>query len=143
MITNNAGLALIKKFEGLRLKAYLCPAGVWTIGYGHTGPDVFNGATIREIDAEIYLKSDLMRFEHCVETATQGVPTTPNQFSAMVCLAFNIGSGAFLKSSVLRYHKQGKHQLAANAFLLWVFVKKQKVTGLVRRRTAERSLYVS
>lgn len=143
MNVNNAGLALIKQFEGLRLDAYKCPAGVWTIGYGHTGPDVAPGDTVRETDAEIFLKSDLMRFEHGVEELLDGVPASFNEFSAMVSLAFNIGLGNFRKSSVLKYHKLGKKTLAANAFLLWVKAGGKPLAGLIRRRTAERALYVS
>lgn len=143
MNINNAGLALIKSFEGLSLKAYKCPAGVWTIGYGHTGPDVSEGETILETQAEVFLKSDLMRFEHGVEEMLDGVPASFNEFSAMVSLAFNIGLGNFKKSSVLRYHRQGKKTLAANAFLLWVKAGGKPLKGLIRRRTAERALYVA
>lgn len=143
MITNNAGIALIKKFEGLRLTSYLCPRGIPTIGFGHTGPDVHLGQTINEREAEQFLKGDLLRFEHGVEEYLDGIPASFNEFSAMVCLAYNIGLGRFRTSSVLKYHRQGKKLLAANAFLLWIFVNKKKTLGLVRRRTAERSLYVS
>ena len=139
----NAGIALIKKFEGLRLTSYLCPKGIPTIGFGHTGPDVQLGMTINEREAEQYLAGDLMRFEHGVEEAVAGVPTTDEQFTAMVCLAYNIGMGRFRTSSVLKFHRQGKKLLAANAFLLWVFVNKRRTLGLIRRRNAERSLYVS
>lgn len=142
MRTNNAGVALIKKFEGLRLKSYLCPRKIPTIGFGHTGPDVQLGMEINEREAEQLLKGDLLRFEHGVEEALT-VPATENEFSAMVCLAFNIGMTRFRQSSVLRFHNQGKKLSAANAFLMWVFVNKQKTLGLVRRRTAERALYVS
>lgn len=143
MNINNAGIALIKKFEGLALRTYLCPAGKLTLGFGHTGPDVHPGQEINEREAEQLLKGDLLRFEHGVEEFLDGVPASFNEFSAMVCLAYNIGLGNFRKSSVLRYHKAGKKTLAANAFLLWVFVKKKKTLGLVRRRTAEKALYVS
>ena len=143
MNINNAGIALIKKFEGLALRTYLCPAGKLTIGFGHVGPDVHPGQEINEREAEQLLKGDLLRFEHGVEEFLDGVPASFNEFSAMVCLAYNIGLGNFRKSSVLRYHKAGKKTLAANAFLLWVFVNKRRTLGLVRRRTAERALYVS
>ena len=139
----NAGIALIKKFEGLRLTSYLCPRGIPTIGFGHTGPDVRLGMTINEREAEQYLAGDLMRFEHGVEEAVSGVSTSDEQFTAMVCLAYNIGMGRFRKSSVLKFHRQGKKLSAANSFLLWVFVNKRRTLGLVRRRNAERSLYVS
>ena len=143
MNINNAGLALIKSFEGLRLTAYQCPAGIWTVGYGHTGPDVYRDDTIRETEAEYLLKGDLLKFEHGVEEFLDGVPASFNEFSAMVSLAFNIGLGNFRKSSVLKFHKQGKKAFAANAFLLWVKGGGKKLPGLVRRRVAERKLYVS
>jgi len=141
--TNNAGIALIKRFEGLSLRAYKCPAGEWTIGHGHAGPDVEPGMVINEREAEQYLVGDLLKFEHGVEDLLDGVPASFNEFSAMVALAYNIGLGNFRKSSVLKFHKQGKKILAANAFLLWIKVNGKPLTGLIRRRNAERSLYVS
>jgi lysozyme len=141
--TNAAGIALIKQFEGVRLKAYKCPAGIWTIGYGHTGPDVREGMEINEREAEQYLIGDLLRFEHGVEECLDGVPASFNQFSAMVSLAYNIGGGAFNKSSVLRYHRQGDHKLAAEAFLLWNKAAGRILPGLTKRRMAERGLYLS
>lgn len=153
MNINNAGLALIKKAEGLRLKSYLCPAGVPTIGFGHTGPDVHLGQEINEREAEQYLRGDLLRFEHGVEQLLEGCPTTENEFSAMVCLAYNIGLGkkdpgrfaptGFAHSSVLKFHKAGDKTAAANAFLLWNKAGGKVLNGLVKRRNAERDLYVS
>lgn len=143
MNINNAGIALIKKFEGLRLKAYTCPAGKVTIGFGHTGPDVYLGQEINEREAEQLLKGDLLEFEHGVNDYLDGVPASFNEFSAMVSLAYNIGLGNFRKSSVLRFHKEGKKTLAANAFLLWVKAGGKPLTGLIKRRNAERSLYVA
>lgn len=143
MNINNAGIALIKKFEGLRLKAYKCPAGIWTIGYGHTGPDVSPGQEINEREAEQYLHGDLIRFEHGVEALLDGTPASFDQFSAMVCLAYNIGLGNFRKSSVLRFHKAGDFAAAANAFLLWNKAGGKVLNGLTSRRNAERALYVA
>ena len=140
---NRAGLALIKAFEGLRLTAYRCPAGVWTIGYGHTGPDVKPGQRITAAEAEALLRGDLDRFESGVERALNGVVTTENQFAAMVSLAYNIGLGGFGRSTVLRMHRASKFTLAANAFLLWVKAGGRSLPGLVRRRTAERALYLT
>lgn len=139
---NHSGLALIKSFEGLRLTAYKCPAGVWTIGYGHTGPDVRPGMVITTQEADALLKGDLDRFESGVDAAIGQTPTTSNQFSAMVSLAFNIGLGAFQRSTVLRQHKTGHYNLAAAAFLMWVKGGGRTLPGLVRRRTAERALYL-
>lgn len=135
----DAGLALIQQFEGCKLVAYLCPAHVWTVGYGHTGPDVHPGMAITQAEADSLLRDDLDRFEHAVDLAAPGAPQA--MFDAMVALAFNIGVGAFLKSSVLRLHKAGDHRRAAEAFGLWNKGGGRVLAGLVRRRAAEAELY--
>lgn len=137
---NAAGLKLIKEFEGLSLDAYRCPAGKWTIGYGHTGSDVHEGMTITEKEAEALLKHDLEHFEHGVDVLT-GPETTDNQYSAMVSLAYNIGLGAFARSSVLTFHRKKFHDSAAMSFELWNKSKGKVLPGLTRRREAERDLY--
>ncbi len=142
MKINARGLALIKAFEGLRLDAYRCPAGVATIGYGSTGPHVRMGMTITPGEAERLLEKDIARFEAGVTAMLTGVPTSEDEFSAMVSLAFNVGLGNFATSTLLKRHKMGNRVGAANAFLSWVFANKQKLAGLVRRREAERALYL-
>lgn len=139
---NDAGLALVKRFEGLRLEAYRCPAGILTIGYGSTGPHVREGMIITPGEAERFLMLDLRRFEHGVDAMTDMVPTNDNQFSACVCLAFNIGLGAFATSTVLKKHKRKDYIGAANAFLLWNKARGVVLKGLVKRREDERSLYL-
>lgn len=136
---NQAGLDLIKSFEGLKLKAYLCPAKVWTIGYGSTGSHVKPGMAITEAEAERLLRDDLDRFEDAIAAAAPNA--TDNQFAAMVSLAFNVGVTAFLKSTVLRKHLAGDHMGAATAFGMWVKAGGVKLAGLVRRRAAEAQLY--
>ena len=143
MKINQAGLDIIKRSEGCKLTAYLCPGKIVTIGWGHTSPDVFIGQRITQDEADALLANDLAAFERGVSNPLGDIPTTHNQFSAMVSLAYNIGLTKFNSSSVLRYHKAGRHQLAAASFLLWVKAKGRKLTGLVTRRNAERSLYVS
>lgn len=140
---NDAGLALVKRFEGLRLEAYRCPAGVLTIGYGSTGPHVKEGMIITPGEAERLLRADLSRFETGVDAMTGGFATSDNQFSAMVSLSFNIGLGNFATSSVLKRHKAGAFDRAADAFLMWNKAKGNVLPGLVRRREAERELYLS
>ena len=135
------GLALVKSFEGLELKAYLCPARVLTIGYGSTGPHVTPGMVITEAQADALLQRDLDRFEDAVAKAAPRAGQ--NQFDAMVSLAFNIGIGAFLKSSVLRCHLGGDHRMAAEAFSMWVKGGGRVLPGLQRRRAAEAQLYRS
>ena len=146
MKINSNGLNLIKKSEGLRLQSYRCPAGVWTIGYGHTGIDVEPNQTIYEEYAEELLAKDVERFEEGVGKRLKRVPTG-NQFSAMVSLAYNIGLWNFGQSSVLRLFNQGKPARASLAFLLWVKVRNQRtnklevIQGLVHRRRYEQALF--
>lgn len=146
MNVSTPGIILIKQFEGLRLQAYPDPGtggAPWTVGYGHTGPDVYRGLRITEREAEDLLKKDLARFERGVDRLTEGSFTTQAQFNAMVSLAYNIGLGAFQRSSVLRYHRQGQKIRAGASFLLWVKAAGRKLPGLVRRRAAERAMYLS
>lgn len=138
-----AGLEIVKRNEGLRLKAYVCPAGVLTIGYGSTGPHVKPGMVITEAEADRLLQEDLDRFEEAVERHARNA--TQNQFDAMVSLAFNIGIANFRKSSVLRQHIAGQHAAAANSFALWNKAKVagvlKELPGLTRRRAEEARLY--
>ena len=143
---NDAGLALVKRFEGLKLDAYQDVAGVWTIGYGHVR-GVQPGMHITEDQAEQALRDDLHAAEHVVDDATRGGSTNDNQFSAMASLCFNIGATNFRGSTVLKEHLAGDHTSAANAFLMWnkarVGGTLQEVAGLTNRRAAERQLYMT
>lgn len=141
MKINEAGLNLIKDFEGCRLKAYLCPAGVWTIGYGHTQgvkPDM----VISQLQAERFLRQDLKRFEDAV-TSLVKVPITPNQFSALVSFAYNVGTGALYDSTLLRKLNKKDYKGAANEFLRWNKAGGKVLPGLTRRRIAEKDLFES
>lgn len=141
---NSAGLDLIKRFEGVRRRAYLCPAGKWTIGYGWTKPvdgkPVGPGMVITHAKAEELLAEGVKQYCSAVE---KSCPTaTDNQFGAMVSLCYNIGTDAFTKSSVARYHVAGDRHLAADAFLKWTKGGGRVLPGLVARRKAERALYL-
>ena len=136
---NAAGLALVKNFEGCQLKPYKCPAGVWTVGYGSTGPHVKPGKAISMAEAEALLREDLERFEKGVASACG--EATDNQFAAMVSLAFNVGLGNFLRSTVLRKHLDGDKIGAALSFALWNKAAGKVLAGLTRRRAAEAKLY--
>ena len=142
---NEAGLALIKSFEGLELDAYQDVAGIWTIGYGHT-KGVGPGMSITADQAEQALEDDLAGAEGVVDDATAEAATGDNQFAAMVALCFNIGSANFRASTVLRDHLAGSNDGAGDAFLLWnkahVNGALQPVAGLTNRRKAERALYL-
>ena len=141
MNLSRTGLELIKSFEGLRTKAYRCPAGVWTIGYGSTGRHVREGQIITPERAEELLRGDLMRFEEAVRR--YALPATQGQYDAMVGLAFNIGITAFARSTLVRRHRAGDHEGAADEFLKWNKAGGRVLPGLVRRRAAERRLYLS
>lgn len=134
-----AGAAVIRKFEGCELRAYRCPAGVWTIGYGSTGPHVSPGMVITQQRAEALLHEDLARFEAAVDQATPGA--TQNQFDAMVSFAFNVGIGALMKSTLLRKHRAGDFAGARAEFARWNKAGGKVLAGLTRRRAAEAALY--
>ena len=143
---NMQGLALVKEFEGCKLDAYQDVAGIWTIGYGHIR-GVQPGMRISQTEAEQTLLDDLLGTEAVVDAATGNVPTSDNQFAAMVVLCFNIGSANFRGSTVLREHLAGHTDAAADAFLMWNKARVdgvlQPVTGLTNRRSAERALYLT
>ena len=137
-------VALIAEAEGCRLRAYKCPAGVWTIGWGHT-QGVRPGQTCTDEDADRWLCEDIGQAAAQVAALCTEHPEL-NQLGAMVSLAFNIGPGAFAKSTVLRVHNAGDVQAAARAFGLWNQARVggvlQPLPGLTARRAAEAALYL-
>ena len=140
------GIELIKRFEGLELQAYQDVAGIWTIGYGHTGPEVGPGMRISEGDAERLLIDDLVRFEQGVSAAVRAV-VTQSQFDALVSLSYNIGVAAFSRSTAVRRLNKGDYDGAAEAITWWnkatVNGRKVPIPGLTRRRAAEAALFLS
>jgi len=132
-------ISIIKKFEGLRLKAYLCPAGLWTIGYGHT-KNVKKGDIITEYRADKFLLDDLMWVETTVNTLVK-VLLTQNQYDALVSLVFNIGGLNFKKSTLLRELNMGNYDSASDQFLLWRKSEGKVLNGLERRRAEEKRLF--
>lgn len=137
---NGAGVELIKAFESLSLTAYLCPAGVWTIGWGHTGADVASGLTIPRARADALLRADLDRFEVAVQRLAP--VATDNQFAALVAFAFNCGAEALRTSTLLRKHNAGDFAGAAREVALWNKAGGKVLPGLTRRRAAEAALYM-
>lgn len=154
------GVDIIKEFEkgpprwrgtpkmspgGAALVAYKCPAGVWTIGWGHTSGVTAKSTLRDERQAEALLAGDLMTKKNEVLNACSVRPND-NQVAAMACLAFNIGAGAFAGSSVVKAHNRGDFQAAARAFNLWVKArvdgKLKQMDGLVSRRAREMALYL-
>ena len=141
---NQAGIDLLKRFEGFCPAAYPDPATggePYTIGYGFT-TGVELGDTITREDAEIRLKFEVAAFESDVSKLVTRTPD-PNQLAAMVCLAYNIGLGNFSSSTMLRLHNSGDLYGAANEILLWNRAAGHVMQGLINRREAERSLYLA
>jgi lysozyme len=145
MRCNQEGIDLIKSFEGCELIAYYCSAGVVTVGYGHTGPEVKPGLRWTKEKAEEVLKSDLRKFEMAIRELVK-VPLNENEFSALVSLCFNIGPLAFAKSTLLRLLNLKQKTLAAEEFSRWNKVGGKIVPGLAprlsRRREAEKALFL-
>ena len=137
---SDAGLVLTKAFEGLRLKAYQDPAGIWTVGYGHTGRDVRPGRLVSEFEAEVLLRADLRDAIACVNRAVE-VEIEQHQFDALVDFCYNTGRGNFERSSLLGKLNLEDFAGAAVQFGLWVNVDQKPVPGLVRRRAAEAAMF--
>lgn len=136
---NQAGLDLIKEFEGLRLKAYLCPAKILTIGFGHTRttqPDM----VITQEEADNLLASDLALFENAVSRLVT-VHVNDNEFSALVCFTFNVGVLNFEKSTLLKLLNRGWYEQVPAQLMRWNKANGEVLGGLSRRRAAESKLW--
>lgn len=134
------GLNLIKHFEGLWLRAYKCPANIWTIGYGHT-TGVCPDDVITEDQAISLLRKDIAESERAVNQYVH-VPLTQNQFDALVSFVFNLGVGNFSTSTLLKKINAGDYDGAAREFGRWVNAGGKALPGLVRRRKAESALFL-
>lgn len=139
MRLNEAGYALLKTHEGLRLKAYLCPGGVLTIGYGHT-KNVTPLQVITSDGAEQLLKTDVETYEIGVGQLVR-VPLNDNQFSALVCFAFNIGLRAFSGSTLLSLLDRYWYTQVPAQLMRWTKAHGVELPGLVARRRAEAELW--
>ena len=137
---SNTGLALTKKFEGLRLNAYQDQVGVWTIGYGHTGPTIHAGLTITQDQADHLLHRDIATAVVCVNRAVTAA-INQNQFDALVDFVFNLGCAALLSSTLLREVNSSNFAAAAQEFLLWDHAHGVVLDGLRQRRKAESDLF--
>lgn len=132
--------ALIRTSECLRTKAYLCPAGKLTIGYGHTGPDVKDGEVIDEGEAEALLKSDVTK---AAQAVAQLAPIcTQGQFDALTDFVFNLGAQHLASSTLLHRHNAGDYAGASAEFGKWVYGGGKVLPGLVKRRACEAHMYV-
>lgn len=136
------GLALTEQWEGCRLTAYQDQVGVWTIGYGHTGADVTPGLAITQQQAEALLAKDVLTAARCVNTMVK-LQLTQCEFDALVDFVFNLGTGAFSRSTLLADLNSGNLAGAAAQFESWDRAGGVVVAGLLRRRQAEAGLFQS
>lgn len=148
MTLTNEIRAKMMQWEGCRLKAYRCPAGVLTIGYGHTGPDVKPGMEITAPQAVALFNADVDKFARSVEESLAGVTLKQKQFDAVVSLAYNIGLGGLKKSTLYRKVKANPDDPTIRAeFMKHVNARVNGVLkplpGLVKRRRAEADHYFS
>lgn len=139
MKTSEEGKALIKKFEGCELKAYLCPAQVWTIGYGHTA-GVNEGDVCTQEDADRMLSEDLEEFEGYVREAVD-VALEQNEFDALVAWTYNLGPGNLQSSTMLKRINENKFEDVPSEMRRWNKSGGKVLDGLVRRREAEALLF--
>lgn len=138
MNISDKGIALIKEFEGLRLTTYKCTAGIKTIGYGHTGSDVYFGQRITEREAESLLRADLARFERHVNSYDSAYGWTQNEFDALVSFAFNVGS-----IDQLTYNGIRSKKMIADKMLEYCKAGGKRISGLVARRQREREMFLT
>lgn len=144
MKTSKRGIELIKKYEALKLTAYRCPAGLLTIGYGHT-KTVKPGMTINREMAEILLEQDLTDVENAIKRLVK-VSLTQNQFDALASFIFNVGEAKFSKSTLLKYINENKILQAGEEFMKWTKARQsgglKELPGLVKRRAEEKVLFL-
>lgn len=145
MIYSEKGLALTKESESLKLTAYPDPGtggAPWTIGYGHTGPHIEEGMTISQEEADHLLLLDVQESVEAVNRLVT-VSLTQNQFDALVDFTFNVGAENFEKSTLLIKVNNGDIQGAADEFPRWNKAAGHVLGGLIRRRGAERTLFLT
>jgi len=140
MIPSERAIDLIKRFESCRLKAYQDSAGVWTIGWGTTGKGIQFGLTITQRTADYLLMA------HVLDIGLELTYLFENklkqyEFDALVCFIYNIGIGAFKKSTMYKLLREGKKNAASHEFDKWVYAGGQKLNGLVKRRAAEKAMF--
>jgi lysozyme len=140
MTTSRAGLRLIKEFEGLRLGAYICPAGVWTIGYGHT-KGVKQGQVIDQSKADDYLVEDIAPIERQLNKLNLNF--RQEQFDALVSWIFNLGGGNFQSSTMLkRIDSDADDVEITDQMVKWVNAAGKPLVGLKKRRIAEANMFL-
>lgn len=139
-VTSNECYDLMKHFEGYSSKAYKCPAGVWTIGYGHTGTVDERGMTITMEEALELLERDALIAEQAVERLID-VSLQQYQFDALVSFTMNLGQGNLERSTLRKLLNEGDYEGAANEFPKWRMSNGKPLLGLERRRAAEKLMF--
>jgi lysozyme len=142
MKTSQTGINLIKHYEGLSLKKYLCPAGLPTIGYGHKLLPDENWNTVTNQQADDLLAHDLIKVESCINNNVN-VPITQPQFDSLASFVFNLGCSNFHASTLLQLINDEQYLLAADEFCKWDHCKGKELEGLLDRREAEKQLFLS
>lgn len=137
---NAKNLNIIKKYEGFSPVPYRCPAGVMTIGYGHAIRPGETFTRITEDQAEILLAADVIKAEQAIDKYVK-VPLTQGQYDALVSFIYNVGSGAFSRSTLLRKLNRKDYSGAAGEFSRWVYANSRKLKGLINRRQEEMEVF--
>jgi lysozyme len=140
MNISKEGLSLIKKFEGCELEAYLCPAGVWTIGYGHT-KDVKEGDKINKEEADYLLQEEMIEYESYINDFVE-VPLNQNQFDALCSWVYNLGPTNLKNSTMLRVLNEEKYADVPQEIKRWNKAGGEVLDGLIKRREAEAKMFV-
>ena len=134
--------ALLVQLEGCRLEAYQCDANEWTIGYGHTGPDVYEGLTITNNRALALLKSDVLVAASVVDNAVRK-RLSQHEYDALVSFVFNVGVNAFRDSTMLKLiNDNADSEVIARQFNRWILVKGKVNQGLINRREIEKRMFL-
>lgn len=133
---------LLHHYEDCKLEAYLCPAGIWTIGWGSTGNHVYKGLVITQEEADQLFIKDCERFVESVNTYVK-VPLTQYEFDALVTFAYNVGCSNFESSTLLKKLNIGDYQGASDEFLRWNKSKGKVLKGLTYRRQSERHYFLT
>ena len=139
MNISKEGLSLIKKFEGCELEAYLCTAGVWTIGYGHT-KDVKEGDKINKDEADYLLQEEMIEYESYINDFVE-VPLEQNQFDALCSWVYNLGPTNLKNSTMLRVLNEEKYADVPQEIKRWNKAGGEVLDGLIKRREAEAKMF--
>ena len=140
MSAKSVAIEIIKPFESCKLTAYLCPAGVWTIGWGSTGPEIVKGLKWTQEQADNRLMLDVVRFERGVKALVK-VSLSDNQLGALISFAYNVGLGNLQASTLLKLLNAGDYKGAANQFARWNKAAGKVLAGLTRRRAIEKGVF--